>query len=101
MPDTRIPLIVVPIILAGVLYARLGAGGFTWLLIGLALACALYKAAKWAFWPRHALPRHRIRHLKLRLFLRLHPGPGHATVAELHRHWGRRASALKDRYARP
>jgi len=58
-------------------------------------------AAKWAFWPRHTLPRHRIRHMKLRLFLHLHPGPGHATIAELHRHWGRRASALKDRWARP
>ena len=45
----------------------------------LALVLA-FRAAKWAFWPRHELPRHRVRHLKMRLFLRLHPGRGHATA---------------------
>lgn len=51
----------------------------------------VFRAAKWAFWPRHELPRHRIRHQRIRLYLRLHPGHGHATWWELHRHWSRRA----------
>jgi hypothetical protein len=84
-----------------VLWAALGTFRFVLVLVALALLVAGLRAATWAFVPRHTLPRNRIRHMKLRLFLRLHPGPGHATAAELHRHWGRRASALKDRYARP
>ena len=50
-----------------------------------------FRAAKWAFWPRSSLPRNRVRHQRIRLYLRLHPGRGHATWWELHRHWGRRA----------
>ena len=67
----------------------------------LALVLGLFHVGKWAFWPRHELPRHRVRHLRLRLFFRLHPGRGHATLFELWRHWSSRASAQKDRYARP
>ena len=52
-------------------------------------------AAKWAFWPRAELPRNRVRHQRIRLYLRLHPGRGHATAFELHRHWGRLAAARK------
>jgi type IV secretion system protein VirD4 len=47
---------------------------------------------KWAFlpWlPYRRLPRHRVRHLRLRVRLRLHPGHGHATLAELWLRWGR------------
>ena len=49
---------------------------------------------RWAFFPWmpwRRLPRHRVRHLRVRLRLRLHPGPGHATVAELWLRWGRLA----------
>ena len=49
-------------------------------------------AVKWAFLPFvpwRQLPRNRVRHLRLRLHLRLHPGAGHATVAELWLRWGR------------
>ena len=35
---------------------------------------------KWAFAPGRRLPRHRVRHTRLRLHLRLHPGRGYATV---------------------
>jgi hypothetical protein len=49
---------------------------------------------KWAFFPYvpwQRLPRHRVRYLRLRLRLRLHPGAGHASVAELWLRWGRLA----------
>ena len=79
----------------------LGPLQFSLLALGvLALALAA-RFAWWAFLPRHELPRHRVRHLKMRLFCRLHPGRGHATLFELWREWSSRASAKKDRYARP
>ena|SRR5580704_3136552 len=92
MPDTKVPLIVVPIIALGVLYAKLGAGGFIVLLIALAALVVLVRVLKWAFWPRGELPRNRVRFQRIRLYLYLHPGRGHATWWELHRQWGRRAS---------
>ena len=70
------------------------------LLLVFCAACVI-KALRWAFIPRSALPRNRVRHQMIRLHLRLHPGRGHATAVELHRHWGRLASARKARYARP
>jgi type IV secretion system protein VirD4 len=57
--------------------------------------------AWWAFVPCDDLPRNRVRRQNIRLHLRLHPGSGQATAVELHRHWGRLASARKARYARP
>ncbi len=47
---------------------------------------------RWCFLPSSHLPRYRIRHLRLRLHLRLHPGRGHATVFELWLRWGRFAA---------
>ena len=70
------------------------------LLLVFCAACVI-KALRWAFIPRSALPRNRVRYQMIRLHLRLHPGRGHATAVELHRHWGRLASARKARYARP
>jgi type IV secretion system protein VirD4 len=58
----------------------------------IAVAGVLLIAVKWAFLqgiPYRRLPRHRVRHLRLRLLLRLHPGPGHATMLELWLRWGR------------
>ena len=66
-------------------------GPFRFTLLAAAVLVLAFRAAKWAFWPRSSLPRNRIRHQRIRLFLRLHPGRGHATWWELHRHWGRRA----------
>ena len=83
------------------LLAYLHPGLFVLLAVALLVLFLTFRAAKWAFWPRHELPRHRVRHLKMRLFLRLHPGRGHATLFELWREWSSRASAKKDRYARP
>ncbi len=93
--------VILGLLAATFLATALGLGDLAWLLAAAALAVGLALLAKWAFWPRHELPRHRVRHMRLRLFLRLHPGRGHATVFELWRHWSSRASAERDRYARP
>ena len=61
------------------------------LTILIALAAAL-RLAWWAFGPARYLPGNRVRHLRLRLHLRLHPGKGFATLAALHLRWGRLAA---------
>ena len=53
----------------------------------------------WAVRPQRRLPRHRVRHMRLRAGLRLHPGKGHATLFELWLRWGRRAAARRARRA--
>ena len=44
------------------------------------------------FRDRGRLPRNRVRHLRVRLHLRLRPGRGHATALEIWLHWGRLAA---------
>src|SRR5215470_11996663 len=56
---------------------------------------------RWCFVPSSRLPRYRIRHMRLRLHLRLHPGRGHATVFELWLRWGRFAAFRRSRRSRP
>jgi type IV secretion system protein VirD4 len=58
-------------------------------------------AIKWAFFHGRRLPRHRVRHMRIRLRLRLHPGKGHATVFELWWRWGRLAMFRNSRRTRP
>jgi type IV secretory pathway TraG/TraD family ATPase VirD4 len=58
-------------------------------------------AVKWAFLHGRRLPRHRARHLRIRLRLRLHPGKGHATIIELWWRWGRFAALRHARRTRP
>jgi type IV secretory pathway TraG/TraD family ATPase VirD4 len=58
-------------------------------------------AVKWAFLTGRRLSRHRVRHLRIRLRLRLYPGKGHATVAELWWRWGRLAAFRGSRRTRP
>jgi type IV secretion system protein VirD4 len=58
----------------------------------LATAAVLLTVVKWAFLPFvpwRRLPRNRVRHLRLRVHLRLHPGAGQATVLELWLRWSR------------
>jgi hypothetical protein len=83
--------VILALLAAAILAAVIGLGQFAWLFVATAFVLGLFRAAKWAFWPRSSLPRNRIRHQRIRLSLRLHPGRGHATWWELHRHWGRRA----------
>jgi type IV secretion system protein VirD4 len=65
------------------------------IVILIAASGLLLVAIKWAFFPwipYRRLPRNQVRHLRLRLHLRLHPGPGHATLPELWLRWGRLAT---------
>jgi type IV secretion system protein VirD4 len=55
----------------------------------------------WCFGPHSHLPHFRVRYLRLRLHLRLHPGRGHATVYELWLRWGRFAAFRRSRRVRP
>jgi type IV secretion system protein VirD4 len=61
---------------------------FALLVSGLLVLAAL----RWCVGPHPRLPRFRVRYLRLRLHLRLHPGRGHATVFELWLRWGRLAA---------
>jgi len=61
-------------------------------LVLLFCGAAAVKALIWAFIPRRTLPGNRVRHARIRLRLRLHPGRGHATVFELWLRWGRFAA---------
>src|SRR5215831_15388065 len=56
---------------------------------------------RWCFAPHSQLPRFRVRYMRLRLHLRLHPGRGHATVFELWLRWGRFAAFRRSRRIRP
>jgi type IV secretion system protein VirD4 len=67
---------------------------------GVMLAVVIVGAG-WAFIPRHHLPRNRVRDMRIRLHLRLHPGRGHATLFELHWRWGRLAAYRQSGRTRP
>jgi type IV secretory pathway TraG/TraD family ATPase VirD4 len=70
----------------------------------IALAGVLLTSGKWAFLPdlpHRRLPRNRVRYLRIRVHLRLHPGPGHASLAQLWLRWGRLAAFRRSRQARP
>jgi type IV secretion system protein VirD4 len=71
------------------------------IVIALAVILALAAAGKWALAPGCRLPRHRVRHTRLRLHLRLHPGRGYATCFELWLRWGRCAAFRRSRRIRP
>ncbi len=61
---------------------------------------AVVIAVRVAFLPRK-LARRRVRQMRWRARLRLHPGPGQATVFELWLRWGRLAAARRARRSRP
>jgi hypothetical protein len=71
------------------------------IVIVLAVILAVAAFAKWAFVPGRRLPRHRVRHARIRLRLRLHPGRGMATAFELWLRWGRFAAWRKSGRIRP
>ena len=47
------------------------------------------------------LPGNRVRHNRIRIRLRLHPGRGHATVVALWLYWGRFAAFRRSSKIRP
>ena len=61
-------------------------------LIFLGIAITFASLVRFCFVPESRLPSHRVRYLKLRLFLRLHPGRGFATAVALWWRWGRLAA---------
>jgi type IV secretion system protein VirD4 len=69
-------------------------------IILIAATGLLLLAVKWALLPSHRLPRHRVRHTRIRIRLRLHPGRGHATAFELWLRWGRFAAFRRSRRSR-
>ena len=70
---------------------------FVLLICGLLVLAVL----RWCFGPHSHLPRFRVRYLRLRLHLRLHPGRGHASVFELWLRWGRLAAFRRSGRSRP
>ena len=52
-------------------------------LIALLIVALAVRFLMWAFIPHRQLPGNRVRHNRIRIRLRLHPGRGHATVFEL------------------
>jgi type IV secretion system protein VirD4 len=71
------------------------------IVILIALTGVFLTALKWAFANGRRMPRHRVRHMRIRIRLRLHPGKGHATVTELWWRWGRLAAFRRSRRTRP
>ena len=66
------------------------------LIVGLAARFLM-----WAFIPHRQLPGNRVRHNRIRIRLRLHPGRGHATAFELWLRWGRFAAFRRSGKIRP
>lgn len=69
-------------------------------LAGLATGVVAALFASWAVFPSKKLPRNRVRHMRLRARVWLHPGKGHATAFELWLRWGRLAAARRARRSR-
>jgi type IV secretion system protein VirD4 len=70
----------------------------------IAIGGVFLTGVKWAFLPFipwRRLPRHRVAYLRLRLYLRLHPGAGHANAGELWLRWGRLAAFRRSGRTRP
>jgi hypothetical protein len=51
--------------------------------IVLSVCLLILAGFRWALLPHGRLPRFRVRYMRIRLRLRLHPGRGHATAGEL------------------
>ena len=73
----------------------------TKLSILLAIGLMVAAFAKWAFLPARNLPGNRVRHLRIRLHLRLHPGKGFAHLFSLWLRWGRLAALRRSSRIRP
>ncbi len=67
----------------------------------LSLFLVVLAAARWCLLPHGRVARFRVRYLRLRLHLRLHPGRGHASIGELWLRWGRFAAFRRSARSRP
>jgi type IV secretory pathway TraG/TraD family ATPase VirD4 len=67
----------------------------------LAVFLLVLAGFRWCLLPHGRLPRFRVRHMRIRLRLRLHPGRGHASVGELWLRWGRFAAFRRSGRSRP
>jgi type IV secretion system protein VirD4 len=67
----------------------------------LTLLLLIVAGLRWCLLPHARLPHYRVRYLRARLRMRLHPGRGHATVAELWLRWGRFSAFRRSRRSRP
>lgn len=67
----------------------------------IAAAGIVLIAIKWAFFPGRRLPRNRVRQLRVRVRLGLHPGKGLASIIELWWRWGRLAAFRHSDRTRP
>ncbi len=70
-------------------------------LAGLGAGLVVVVIAVRLVFPSRKVPGNRVRRMRLRARLRLHPGPGHAGVFELWLRWGRLAAARRARRSRP
>jgi type IV secretion system protein VirD4 len=71
------------------------------LAISLVLILMAARLCRWAFLPTRHLPGNRVRHLRIRLHLRLHPGKGFAHAFSLWLRWGRLAAVRRSSRIRP
>jgi hypothetical protein len=71
------------------------------IIIALAFIILTVLTVRVAFIPRRSLPRNRVRYLRWRLYLHLHPGRGIATAFEIWWRWGSFASFRQSRRMRP
>jgi type IV secretion system protein VirD4 len=71
------------------------------LAVFLAIVVTVSTFAKWAFLPSRHLPGNRVRHLRFRLHLRLHPGKGFVHLFSLWLHWSRLAALRCSSRIRP
>jgi hypothetical protein len=71
------------------------------LVVLLTAVLIVARVAKWAWWPSRDLPVNRVRHTRIRLRLRLHPGRGFASAFECWWRWGRLAAFAGSKRARP
>lgn len=71
------------------------------LLALLAVLAVTLAFAAWAVMPQRRLPANRVRYQRVRLWLRLHPGKGHAATWTLFWRWGRLAAFRQSARIRP
>ncbi len=97
--DRGLPVAFAIIVLA--LAAWLWKTGHLWVIPAFMFLALCIRAGWWAFGPQNKSRHDRIRHLNMRLHLRLYPGRGFATHVSLTHHFGKRAMVKRGVRIRP